>query len=193
MKTDVTAPHGRRRNGRFKRFYREEFVQRAYKLALLGVTLEEMGEHFGVRVDTIKAWRKKYPAFGEAVIAGGILADAEVATRLYQRATGYQRPATKVFMPQGAPEPVFAEYTEHMAPDVHAASLWLRNRQYAKWRERVEHTGPDGEPLLQMGDDQRLAWAASVLSRIRSLEPPTIEHEPATTRQKDARGDADAS
>jgi hypothetical protein len=32
-------------------------------------------------------------------------------------------------------------------PDTNAASLWLRNRQKDKWRDRVEHTGADGGPV----------------------------------------------
>jgi hypothetical protein len=33
-------------------------------------------------------------------------------------------------------EPVYAEYTEHYPPDTGAASLWLRNRQPEKWRDK---------------------------------------------------------
>ena len=45
-------------------------------------------------------------------------------------------PAVKIFMPAGAEAPVCASYTEHYPPDTQAASLWLRNRQPAKWRDR---------------------------------------------------------
>ncbi|MOA55620.1 hypothetical protein D3C78_1794470 [compost metagenome] len=41
------------------------------------------------------------------------------------------------------------EYVEHYPPDTPAASLWLRNRQPAKWRDKIqtEHSGPDGGPI----------------------------------------------
>ena len=48
-------------------------------------------------------------------------------------------------------------------PDTNAASLWLRNRHPAMWKERIEHTG--GALSLEL-----------ILSKLD--EPKTIEHEP---------------
>jgi hypothetical protein len=61
---------------------------------------------------------------------------------------------------------------KHYPPDTHAASLWLRNRQSKRWRDRIEHTGADGGPisletiLLKVAERERA-----------QLEPPTIEVE----------------
>jgi hypothetical protein len=71
-------------------------------------------------------------------LRGKLEADANVAERLYKRALGYEHEAVKIFMPQGADSPVYAPYTEHYPPDTQAASLWLRNRQPAKWRDKIE-------------------------------------------------------
>lgn len=128
--------------------YRAEFNEQAYKLCLLGATDVEMADFFQVDEDTINEWKKRHPEFSESITRGKRAADANVAERLYQRALGYSHEAVKIFMPAQWHEPVYAPYTEHYPPDTQAASLWLRNRQPGKWRDRVEHTGADGGALV---------------------------------------------
>jgi hypothetical protein len=128
--------------------YRAEYAEQAYKFCLLGATDVEMAGFFGVSEQTLNAWKSRHSEFLESITRGKAIADAEVADRLYQRALGYSHDAVKIFMPQGAAEPVYAPYVEHYPPDTQAASLWLRNRQSSKWRDRVEHTGADGGPLV---------------------------------------------
>jgi hypothetical protein len=69
---------------------------------------------------------------------GNIIADAEVADKLYHRAYGYSHEAVKRFMPAGASDPVCAPYVEHYPPDTMAATRWLGNRQRRLWSERME-------------------------------------------------------
>lgn len=118
--------------------YREEYAEQARKLCLLGATDAELADFFGVVVDTISQWKKTHPEFSASIALGKQIADAEVADKLYHRARGYSHDAVKIFMPQGAAAPVYAPYTEHFPPDTQAASLWLRNRQPAKWRDKTE-------------------------------------------------------
>lgn len=127
--------------------YRPEYVEQARKLCLLGATDVELAAFWSVDSETVVSWRKRHPAFRAAILASREIADATVADRLYNRAMGYSHPAVKIFMPPGATEPVYAPYTEHYPPDTQAASLWLRNRQPRRWRDRVEHTGTDGGPI----------------------------------------------
>lgn len=130
--------------------YREEFCEQAYKLALLGATDVEMADFFGVEVATLFNWRAAHEKFLEATVQGKVAADANMAERLYMRGMGYSHQAVKIFMPAGADAPVYAPYTEHYPPDTQAASLWLRNRQPARWRDKQEHehTGKDGKELI---------------------------------------------
>jgi hypothetical protein len=118
-------------------WYSANHPEMAYELALLGKTLAEMATVFGVNEKTVDRWMKK-PAFRLAVHKGQDLADGKVAKALYERAQGYSHEAVKIFMPAGATEPVYAPYTEHYPPDTAAASLWLRNRQGAKWRDKTD-------------------------------------------------------
>lgn len=127
--------------------YDESYPEQAYKLAMLGLTDEQIAEFFETSVPTYYAWQKAHPEFLKAITRGKLPADAETAVSLYKRANGYSHKAVKIFMPAGFSEPVYAEYTEHYPPDTAAASLWLRNRQRGLWRERQEHTGADGGPI----------------------------------------------
>ena len=124
--------------------YRLEFVEQAYKFCLLGATDEELAGFFKVHRHTIENWRAAHPEFLDAIARGRELADAAVAEKLYHRALGYSHPAVKIFNTEDGL--VYADYTEHYAPDTQAASLWLRNRHPTKWRERTESVVIPGDP-----------------------------------------------
>ena len=130
--------------------YQDFFAEKAYKLCLLGATQEEIADMLGVSLQTLYAWREAYPEFLEAFTRGKHDADANVANRLYQRAMGYSHEAVKIFMPAGSDEPVYAPYTEHYPPDTQAASLWLRNRQPGRWRDKQEHEHSGTVAIEQM-------------------------------------------
>lgn len=133
--------------------YNDEYAEQARKLCLLGATDREIGDFFGVSEVTVNAWKKQFPQFLKSMQAGKSAADANVANSLYHRALGYSHDAVKILtVSQGANQGSVVEevpYTEHYPPDTAAASLWLRNRQPAKWRDKqeIEHTGKDGAPL----------------------------------------------
>lgn len=128
--------------------FRESYCEQARKLCLLGATDNEMADFFGVSESTLQLWKTVHPEFSESITQGKHFADANVASRLYERAMGYSHDAVKIFQVDGAP--LIVPYTEHYPPDTPAASLWLRNRQPARWRDKTdhEHTGPNGTPLI---------------------------------------------
>lgn len=130
--------------------YSSDIPEKAYKLCLLGATDVELADFFEVTEPCITNWKKEHPKFLDALTRGKTVADAHVADKFYQRACGYSHGAVKIFMPAGADAPVYAPYTEHYPPDTQAASLWLRNRQPKKWRDKQDHeiTGKDGAPLV---------------------------------------------
>ena len=136
----------KRKVGRPSR-YKSEYAEQARKLCLLGATDEELAGFFGVNADTIHQWKKVHPEFSESITRGKIVADAEVAEKLFQRALGYSHKAVKIMAVDKTV--VHEEYIEHYPPDTQAASLWLRNRQPKKWRDKqdVEHSGKDGGPI----------------------------------------------
>lgn len=143
-KEEQAAPIGRPPS------YKPEYAAQAEKLCLLGATDREIADFFDVSTPTIWRWAHKYDAFCNALRAGKEACDDRVERALYNRAIGYSHDAVKIFMPANAAAPVYAPYVEHVAPDVGAASLWLKNRRGDLWRDKQqhEHTGKDGAPLV---------------------------------------------
>ncbi|WP_320533654.1 helix-turn-helix domain-containing protein [Robbsia andropogonis] len=126
--------------------YKPEFAAQAEKLCKLGATDKEMADFFGVTEQTVNNWKNDFPEFFESIKKGKILADAEVADRLYQRAIGYNHPASKFFMFQGTV--IEREYVEHYPPDTAAAFIWLKNRQRDKWREKQPDELKDDRTII---------------------------------------------
>ena len=116
--------------------FRAEFVVQAYQMFLLGLVDREVAQVFGVSERTLHSWRAAHPAFRHTSTRGKAMADANVAHGLYQKAVGASMPETVVHVIDGLI--VKTEITKNFPPCERAASLWLRNRQPALWRDRVE-------------------------------------------------------
>lgn len=111
----------------------------AEALARNGLTLEQIADKIGITTSTLYEWKNQYPAFSESLKRGKEEPDSKVEHSLYERAIGYvNKDAVKIFMPANAPEPVYAPYEEHVAPDVTAQIFWLKNRRPDRWRDKQE-------------------------------------------------------
>lgn len=128
--------------------YRPEYADQSLKLCRLGATDKELADFFGVVESTINEWKIHQPAFSESLKAGKGLADAEVADKLFKRATGYEHAAVKISASPDGKEHV-TEYIERYPPDTTAAIFWLKNRRPDVWRDKVQQelTGADGGPI----------------------------------------------
>ncbi|NOV28022.1 helix-turn-helix domain-containing protein [Cupriavidus necator] len=148
MARDKKAAASEGKPGGRETLYQEQYAEQAYKLCLLGATDKELADFFGVVEKTIYNWKDAQPEFLQSITRGKMMADAQVAESLFKRALGYSHPAVKIMTVNGAV--VHEDYTEHYPPDTPAASLWLRNRQPEKWRDKVQQelTGKDGENLF---------------------------------------------
>jgi hypothetical protein len=118
--------------------YRPKFVQVAEKMCHLGLTDQDLADFFEVSRATVIEWKKRFPAFGDAVKQGKLVADAEVASKLYQRAIGYKHKEEKIFQYKG--KPVVVKTVKRYPPDPVAAKFWLTNRQKELWKDRQDHT-----------------------------------------------------
>lgn len=109
----------------------------ATKLALLGMTDEEMAQFFGVTPQTFYNWQKQHIAFFEAVHAGKDAADAEVAYSLYKKATGITYQVERLRKnAEGVSEVV--KLSVYEPPDTAAMKQWLGNRRRQNWSDKVE-------------------------------------------------------
>lgn len=121
----------------------------AQKLALLGLTDVEMAEFFGVTVQTFYNWQKEHVAFFEAVQSGKVVADAEVATSLYKKATGITYEVERVFKGEDGKREV-VKLSVYEPPDTGAMKLWLTNRRRKDWSDNVKVSGDADAPILHV-------------------------------------------
>ena len=138
--------------------FKQEYIQLAENYALLGATDAEIAEFFSVSEQTLNSWKKKFPQFLESLKKGKAVADSNVASKLYNRAIGYDCKATKIVTYEGKVTDQ-VEYVEHYPPDTTAAIFWLKNRQPGKWRDKkeVENQVKLGDELESMSDEELAA------------------------------------
>lgn len=121
--------------------YKKEYAEQAFKLCLLSATDEDLADFFEVSESTINKWKLDHDEFSESIKKGKDSADANVASRLYNRAMGYEQDEDKIFNANGAP--LVVPTKKHYPSDTTAAIFWLKNRQPEKWRDKkeLEHGG----------------------------------------------------
>lgn len=129
--------------------FKDEYIEQVEKLCKLGSTDKEIADFFNVCEATINNWKITYPAFLESLKRGKLLADAEVAQKLYHRAIGYTHKDTKFATHEGQITDC-KEYDKHYAPDATAAIFWLKNRQPDKWRDKREVDLNDITPIINI-------------------------------------------
>lgn len=123
--------------------YKEEYANQALKLCLLGATDKELAEFFSVSEQTLNKWKKDFPEFLESLKKGKNIADANVASKLYHRAIGYDF-EEKHFDLKQPKKDIPLQLVEskrikkHVPADTTAAIFWLKNRQPEKWRDKKE-------------------------------------------------------
>lgn len=150
--------------------YRPEYAEQALKLARLGATDAQMADFFGVSEQTLNNWKRRESTFFESLKAGKLLADAEVAHSLFQRATGYEHDDLDLRVIGGKLRKT--KIRKIYAPDTTAAIFWLKNRQPEKWRDvlKAELTGKDGGPIEthELTDAERAARVTALLDSARA-------------------------
>lgn len=148
--------------------YKPEYSTQAHKLCLLGATDADMADFFDVEVSTINNWKNEFPEFLESIKKGKMLADANVADRLYQRAMGYEAPDVDIRVVGG--EIIQTPLTKYYPPDTTAAIFWLKNRQRGKWSDKSELDvkSSDGSmtPAVRLDAEEYRKIAEDVLRKI---------------------------
>ena len=142
-----------------KSLFREEYIQLAENYALLGATDDELADFFGVSKQTLNKWKKDYPEFLDSLKKGKDIADSNVASKLYNRAIGYDFEETHTISKNGQ---VVGEkhIKKHQPADTTAAIFWLKNRQRDRWQDRpqdyVDQTSDnDAEVQIYLPDNGR--------------------------------------
>lgn len=100
-----------------------------------GALKTEIADAIGVSYRTLRNWELQNKDLFHALNADEVVLTNNVERSVYQRATGYEFAAEKVFQYQG--EIVRAATIEHCPPDIGAAKFWLTNRAPDRWQERT--------------------------------------------------------
>lgn len=130
--------------------WNEDYTRQVFYLALLGLNNVQIGQVFGVSVNTVEHWIATQEGFGAAIEEGKAKADAEVAHSLYMAAKGYTCPDVVVLtnrkrtyndkgrVIEEKTEPLLVETVKHYPPNVTAAIKWLSVRQPGIWKEDLD-------------------------------------------------------
>lgn len=118
---------------------------------------DEIANELRISTATLNNWKIKYPEFLECLRAGKKSVDDEVESALLKKALGFRENAVKIFMPSGAPEPIYAPFEEYYPPDTTAGIFWLKNRQPERWREKVEQVHSGGIEISNLTPEERRA------------------------------------
>jgi len=163
------GPNGKHPGGRPSAF-KQEYCEQVEKLCKLGATDKELADFFCVAESTINKWKKDHREFSESLKRGKLLADANVADRLYQRAIGFEHDSEEIKVIPGNKQPKSKHWpadgeeseegdnagSDHPCivrvpirkvypPDTVACIFFLKNRQPKKWRDKVEQGFTNGE------------------------------------------------
>ncbi len=145
--------------------YKSEYAEKVYKLCLLGATDKDIGDFFDVTESTVNLWKIEHKAFSESIKAGKQFADANVADKLYHRATGYEHNEDTIFNDKGTP--LIVPTIKHYPPDTAAAIFWLKNRQKENWRDKQEidtNNNNLNTDLTNLSAEERKARIAELLN-----------------------------
>lgn len=130
-----------------KRTFTRTELKAVEHLARLGATNAQIAQYFGVAVNTVDEWHKKYRLFKSAMKKGGLEADMKVAESLYKRAIGYQyvEEEYSAVEVEGQKKPLtemalVKKTVKTLPPDVKAAIHWLKVRQREVWMHVEQQT-----------------------------------------------------
>ena len=111
------------------------------------------GEYIEVKnQDDLNKWKKEDEEFSLSIKEGKLIADAQVASKLFHRAIG----TTITKEVQVGNSDVKLELKQDIPGDVRAMEFWLKNRQPTKWRDLKQtdlHVGVSKIPKHLFSDE----------------------------------------
>lgn len=99
-----------------------------------GLSDEQIAHNCGCASSTFYEWKLRFPEIAEALKKNKEIADIEVENALHRRAVGYE--VTEESVEIAGNRRKVKQSVRHIAPDVAACIVWLKNRKPDKWRDR---------------------------------------------------------
>lgn len=105
------------------------------KWARDGLTEKQICKNLGISTQTLNEYKKAYPELVDALKRGKRVIIAEIENALVKRALGYEYEEVKTYIKNE--DGKIVKYTEktkkHMAPDVGACAILLKNKDRGNW------------------------------------------------------------
>lgn len=119
--------------------YKEEFIQEAKELTLLGYDDSRLAKHFGVSCSTFDEWKAKHETFrGTIKEAKDRYDSTQVENALLKRAvTGYTITEVKVEEDREGRKRT-TKTTREVPADTRAQMYWLNNRNPNRWKNKTK-------------------------------------------------------
>ena len=121
--------------------FNQDTKQAAIDLAAKGKTDVQISEIIGICPKTLDLWKGRYPDFLRSLKEAKQSVDEVVEASLLRRAMGYYHTEERIFCGKGG-KVTRVVTTKHYPPDPTSMIFWLKNRQSARWRDKLEVTNP---------------------------------------------------
>lgn len=131
--------------------YESWMAAQVHRLALLGMTDEEMAAALGVNRQTFYTWQEKHFEFREAVQSGKERADAEIAESMFRRAKGHVVEKRKFVRAPDGQMHLVEVVQQEVSPDTAAGMKWLGLRRRKTWADREDREAAKREAEEQAG------------------------------------------
>lgn len=134
--------------GKFHKWLESESLVLIEGWARDGLTEEQIAFNMGVNRSTLTDWKKRFPAFSDALKNGKEVVDFQVENALVKSALGYMTEEETIERVWNEEKGVFEDQVtkrvrKFQPPNVTAQIFWLKNRRPDKWRDQrnIEHGG----------------------------------------------------
>lgn len=143
-----------------------DILDKAEKLAFLGMTDKDIHEFFGVSASTWHWWKTQHIELAQRLADARVMALADVAGAMRKAALGYHRKEIRIVAYKG--EYVIVPVEVEVGPDTTAGFKILGARAGDNWNPaaKTELTGKDGGPVevapvnVYLPDNKRLDGGA---------------------------------
>ena len=124
-----------------------DIIDKAEKLAFLGLNDEQIQEFLDVKQTTWDSWLLKHVELRQRLREARVMALADVAAAMRKAAVGYTKKEVKVVAYKG--DYVLVPVDVEVGPDTTAGFKILNSRAGDAWMpaSRTEHTGAGGGPI----------------------------------------------
>jgi hypothetical protein len=129
-------------------------IRQLHRFCLLGATNEELPKFLEISPEEFQIFCATDKKFRETLLKGREEADARVAKSLYRKALGFSRTEKKDVVVGDEVRTLIQE--KYYPPSDASISLWLRNRQKNRWRDKTDVDIQGAVRIVACRDDEAL-------------------------------------